>query len=174
MGKSALIVVDTQVNMFDESFSVYAGERILKTIGGLIKKARESTVEVIFVRNNGAAGEPDEPGTDGWQLHPMVYPEVADLVIDKESPDAFAGTELQTELDNRGINRIILVGMQTEMCVAVTAQQAAKRGFEVTLVEDGHTTFDWDDIAAVDAIAQHNRDLAQLADVRKAQDVEFG
>lgn len=174
MKKSALIVVDTQVNMFDEAFSVYAGDRILQTISGLIKKARADQADVIYVRNNGPEGEPDEPGTPGWHLHPAIAPEAGDLIIDKESPDPFDGTKLQEELADRGINSVIIVGMQTEMCVSTTVRQAVKRGYTVTLVEDGHTTFNWDEITAVEAIAQHNKDLAQLANLQKAQVVEFG
>jgi nicotinamidase-related amidase len=63
--------------------------------------------------------------------------------------------------------------MGSTMCVAATVQEAAKRGFAVTLIEDGHTTFDWDEITAVDAIEKYNKDLAQFAVIQKAQDVEF-
>ncbi len=173
MDKSALIVVDTQVNMFDELFSVYAGERILQTITNLIKKARAAQAEVIYVRNNGPAGEPDEPDTPGWHFHPAISPAQGDLIIDKEGADPFEGTDLQAELDSREIKRVVVVGMQTEMCVAATVRQAAKRGYAVTLVEDGHTTFDWDEITAIEAIAKQNRESVELADVLKAQAVEF-
>lgn len=173
MKKGALMVIDTQVNMFDDSFSVYDGDRILKVIDGLIERARNSEVDVIFIRNNGHLGEPDEPGLPGWHIHPAISPQETDLIIDKEGSDAFTGTDLQVELDNRKIDQIFLVGMQTEMCVAATVREAAKRGYAVTLIEDGHTTFDWDEITAVDAIEKYNKDLAQFAVIQKAQDVVF-
>lgn len=171
--KSGLIIVDTQVNMFDPSFSVFAGTRILGTISNLLKKARKAQTAVIYVRNNGSQGDPDEPNTSGWFLHPAIAPEPGELIIDKHGVDPFADTALQTELDQRGITHLIVAGMQTEMCVAATVRQAASLGYTVTLVADGHTTFDWDEISAVEAIAQHNRELAQIADVCAAIAVDF-
>ena len=173
MANKGLVIIDTQVNMFDESFSVFDGPRILKVIGGLIEKARNSRIEIIFVRNNGPEGEPDEPGTPGWHIHSAISPQKTDLIIDKKGVNAFSGTDLQTELINRNIEQIFIVGMQTEMCVAATVEEAAKRGFSVILIEDGHTTFDWDEITAVDAIQKHNKELAKFSKLQKAQDVKF-
>jgi len=174
MKKSALMIVDTQVNMFDESFQVHDGKRIVQTIKGLIDQARLAQADVIYVRNNGSKGEPDETGTPGWHIHPAVFPARGDLIVDKQGIDPFNDTNLQIELTNRGIDHIIVVGMQTEMCVSTTVRRAAKLGYAVTLVQDGHTTFDWEEITAVEAIAQHNQDLALEVDVRKAAAVEFG
>ena len=36
----ALIILDTQVNMFAEDFSVYQGERILSTLQDMLARAR--------------------------------------------------------------------------------------------------------------------------------------
>jgi len=171
MGKCALIVVDTQVNMFDEAFSVYDGDRIIKTISSLINKARKSKIDVIFIRNNGTVGEPDEPGTPGWHIHPSIYPKPGDLIMDKSGPDPFEGTDLQEKLDKLEIDHILVAGMQTEMCISTTVRQAAKRGFMVTLIEDGHTTFDWDEISAVEAIAKNNIKLSKYANLLNAQAV---
>lgn len=173
MTKSGLIVVDTQVNMFDPSFSVHAGPRILKTISGLIEQARSSQAKVIYVRNNGPQGEPDEPHTPGWHLHAAITPAPGERIIDKKGSDPFSDTTLQAELARDGIDHLIIAGMQTEMCVAATVRRAVELGYAVTLVADGHTTFDWDEISAVEAIAQHNQALAQLADVREASAVIF-
>jgi nicotinamidase-related amidase len=63
--------------------------------------------------------------------------------------------------------------MQTEMCVAATVKGAAKRGFSVILVKDGHTTFDWDELSAVEAIEKHNLELAKFATLQNAKDINF-
>ncbi|MCA9933022.1 MAG: cysteine hydrolase [Ardenticatenaceae bacterium] len=174
MGQNkALLVLDTQVNMFDDEFHVYDGDRVLEVIGSLAKKARSSGSEVIYVRNNGGSGEPDEPGTPGWEIHSRIRPQEEDVIFDKSSPDAFEGTELQSYLDTQGVQQLIVVGMQTEMCVAKTCKKAVALGHKVTLVADGHTTFDWEEMTAVDAITQHNAELSKLADIKPATEVEF-
>jgi len=66
---SALLILDAQVNMFDESFQIHRADEIISTLSGLIEKARSKDIPVIYLRNNGPAGEPDEPGTPGWDIH---------------------------------------------------------------------------------------------------------
>jgi len=43
----ALVIMDTQGNMFDEVFSLYNGGRIIKVLSRLIEAAREKNVAVI-------------------------------------------------------------------------------------------------------------------------------
>jgi nicotinamidase-related amidase len=159
--------------MFDDEFHVRDGDRILHVISMLVTKARSAGAQVIYVRNNGGLDEPDEPGTPGWEIHPSIIPGERDIVLDKSSPDAFAGTDLQQVLQGRGIRALVIAGMQTEMCVNTTCRKAASLGYQVTLVADGHTTFDWDEISAVDAIAKHNATLSALADVKPAVEIAF-
>jgi len=173
MGSCALIVVDTQANMFDEDFSVYEGDRILKIISSLIDKARKAEVQVIYIRNNGPADEPDEPGTPGWHIHPSISPESGDLIIDKSGPDPFKGTDLEQKLGSLDVDRVVVAGMQTELCISTTVRQAACRGIAVTLVKDGHTTFDWEDITAVEAIRKYNQELSKYADLVNGKDIDL-
>jgi hypothetical protein len=42
-----------------------------------------------------------------------------------------------------------------------------------TLVEDGHTTFNWDEISAAETIRKHNAELSAVADVRPADQISF-
>lgn len=72
-----------------------------------------------------------------------------------------------------GTRLFVVVGMQAELCVAVTVRPAAERGSAVTLVKDGHTSLDWDGISAAEAIEQHNADLAELADELQPEKVQF-
>ena len=48
-GNTALLVIDAQLGMFDESDPVHRGDELLSTIGDLITRARESGVPVIYV-----------------------------------------------------------------------------------------------------------------------------
>lgn len=169
----ALVIVDAQVNMFDEEFSIYEGDRIIKVLSGLIEKARHKGVSVIYLRNDGGEGEPDEMGTPGWEIHPSISPIPNEVIIDKQSPDAFENTNLQKHLEERVIERLVIAGMQTEMCVETSTRRAIELGYEVVLVEDGHSTFDFDDMKAVDEIRRVNAEFGKLAQVVLAKDVEF-
>jgi nicotinamidase-related amidase len=94
-------------------------------------------------------------------------------VIDKTYSDAFEGTDLADRLQRLGVNELIISGMQTEMCVRSTCLAALNRGFEVTLVEDVHTTFDFDDQRAIDAIDSLNEELRLSANVMPMSQIVF-
>jgi nicotinamidase-related amidase len=171
--KPALLVLDAQVNMFDPAFHIVDGDRVLAVIGSLVEKAHAAGAQVIYVRNDGGPGEPDERGTPGWEIHPRIEPSASAIVVDKSGPDAFEGTDLQHKLHECGIVKLVIAGMQTELCVDATCRKAAQLGYEVTLAKDGHTTFDWKEISAADAIQKHNSELSAVADVRRAALISF-
>lgn len=171
--RHALLVLDVQVNMFDDAFHVVDGDRILAVIRSLIGKAHAAGAQVIYVRNNGGSGEPDERGTPGWEIHPHIAPAENAIVVDKSGPDAFEGTNLAQELEARNIRGLVVAGVQTELCVDTTCRKAAQLGYEVILVQDGHTTFDWDEISAVDAIRKYNAELSAVVDVRPSAGISF-
>ena len=171
--RQALLVLDVQVNMFDDAFHVVDGERVLSVIHSLIDKAHAAGAQVIYVRNAGGPDEPDERGTPGWEIHPRIAPKENAIVVDKSGPDAFEGTNLAQELQARNIGRLVIAGVQTELCVNTTCRRAVQLGYEVILVQDGHTTFDWDEISAADTIRKHNEELSAMVDVQPAAQVSF-
>ena len=157
--------------MFDESFQIHRPDEIISTLSNLIAKARSKDVPVIYLRNNGPAGEPDEPATLGWEIHPSFAPNAGEMVIDKHTPDGFHETELKAKLDKLGIQHLVVAGMQSEMCVDTTIRKAVELGYEVTLVRDGHSTFDFEDAKAVDTINKINEEISQLATFANSKNI---
>ncbi|HYS40397.1 MAG TPA: isochorismatase family protein [Pseudonocardiaceae bacterium] len=134
---SVLLMVDTQRNMLLPPSPVPSAEAVGKAIAQVLAQARESGAQVIHIRNTGGAGDPDEPGTDGWEL---AYP-VADgeHVVDKPECDAFVGTDLATLIPSGA--SIVVVGMQSEYCVRSTTLGALSRNHPVTVVHGAHATY---------------------------------
>jgi len=169
----ALLIVDAQINMFNEDISVYQANQLIKTLQKLVKQARLRGVPVIWVRNNGGKGDPDEPGTHGWEINPILEPNKAEIVIDKHKPSAFKGTNLMLELEQKEITHLVIAGMQTEICINSTARQAVELGFKVIIVEDGHSTFDSKEMRAIDVIEKYNKELNDVARIEKAENILF-
>jgi Isochorismatase family len=69
-----------------------------------------------------------------------VAPEPGDIIIDKLHWDAFHYTELDPVLRNLGTRRLIVAGLQTNVCVETTARAAMMRNFEVAVPEDAVST----------------------------------
>jgi nicotinamidase-related amidase len=171
---TALLVIDVQVGNFDESAPVYGGSDLLDKIGRLIAQARKAGVPVVYVQHCGPEGAVDEPGTPGWEIHPAIAPVEGDPVVPKRHPDAFQDTTLQTELASRGIKGLIITGIQTEYCVDTTCRRAYSLGYDVTLVEDAHSTWDTDLFTAQQVIAHHNGVLGGwFVALKKADEIEF-
>ncbi len=138
---TALLLIDAQVNMFDPAHPVHGAGELLPRLQELLARFRAVGAPVVFVRNCGGAGDPDVPGTPGWQLHPRLAPAEGDPVLDKTTCDTFASTPLAESLQSRGVTRVVIAGLQSEYCIRETTLGALGRGFEVTLVSDGHSTY---------------------------------
>jgi nicotinamidase-related amidase len=173
MTNTALLLIDVQVNMFAQGSSVFDGEKVLNTISSLITRARSTHLPIFYVQNNGGENDPDLPGTPGWQIHPAVTPEKEDIIIQKSTPDSFFQTNLQNELDSRHIRRLIIAGMQTDFCINATCRRAFDFGYDVTLVQDGHSTYDGGHLTASQIIFQYNDELIKMVNVKEAKDIPF-
>jgi nicotinamidase-related amidase len=171
--KTALVIIDPQVNMFDASNPVHSAEAILQTLGSLIAQARSAGALVVYVQNNGGKGDPDQMGTAGWRIHPALAPQAGDLVLQKSTPDAFHGTPLQKELVRRGVERLVLTGMQTDHGIDATTRRAASIGYEVLLVRNGHSTHGTEKATAADVIANYNESLSAFAKVVDSNEIDF-
>lgn len=80
-------------------------------------------------------------GTPGAEIHPRIL-EVADLIVEKgvdaatEAYSAFEGTSLHQELQQRGVQEVVVGGLATDYCVAATVRDAARLGYQVVVLSD--------------------------------------
>jgi nicotinamidase-related amidase len=65
-----------------------------------------------------------------------LAPIAGELVIDKPGKGAFHGTTFGAELQSRGITRLIVTGVTTEVCVHTTVREANDRGYECLVLSD--------------------------------------
>jgi biuret amidohydrolase len=83
------------------------------------------------------------PGSPGLALMPEVYEEGHDLVVDtKKRYDCFAATDLDHVLRSRGIDTLLLTGVNTNSCVLATTVAANTRDYTAVVVEDCVDTMD--------------------------------
>jgi len=159
----ALIIIDMQVGVFDGSIvpSVFRADNLLANVVQLIEKARKSSIPIIFVQHKGDSGHPLEYQSRGWHIHPELSILDEDLVVEKQTPDSFFNTDLQDNLVSKNINRLVIAGIQTEFCIDTTCRRAFSMGYEVTLVEDAHSTWDTDQLTASQIINHHNSSLSE-------------
>jgi nicotinamidase-related amidase len=108
---------------------------------------------VIHVRNNGGEGDPDAPGSAGWELvHEAAGHEA---VIDKRTPDAFDSTGLGGLLRRSG--RLSSPACKSEYCVRETSLAALGRGLAVVLARGAHATYGRRERTAQEIAAQSGK-----------------
>jgi nicotinamidase-related amidase len=172
--RTALLIIDMQLGNIEESPPVYGAGDLLSKIGALVAKARAVGASIIYVQHCGPEGAIDQPGTPGWEIHPAVAPIEGDAVVQKHHPDAFQDTSLQRELESRGIERLIITGIQTEYCIDTTCRRAYSLNYSVVLVMDAHSTWGTDQLAAPQIIAHHNEVLGGwFVKLKEASEIEF-
>jgi len=103
----------------------------------------------------------------------LLQPADGDLVVDKTTCDTFASTALGEKLEARGVTRIVIAGLQSDYCIRETTQGALSRGLQVTLVSDGHSTYNGGGLTAADIIAAVNQEFEGRADLVTAEAVRF-
>ena len=74
-------------------------------------------------------------------------------------------------LQARGIDRLVICGLQTDYCVNATVRQAHALGYDVVLAADAHSTVDNGSMAAEQIIANHNNRLGRLSSAVSRIDV---
>lgn len=114
---------------------------------------------MIIVQHSGGKGHRIESGTEGWKIHVLLEPDTNDIVIDKNTSDAFYNTELLTVLRTMKVNHILVGGFLTQYCVDISVRRAVALGFNVTLISDGHSTCDESGLSYEQIIAHHNNIL---------------
>ncbi|OCX93630.1 MAG: cysteine hydrolase [Pseudomonas sp. CO183] len=81
-------------------------------------------------------------GEFGHDLIDELQPRAGEPVIDKPGYSAFAYTDLELILRRRGIERLILTGVTTEVCVSSTLRQAIDLGFDCVSISDACASSD--------------------------------
>ncbi len=184
---TALIVVDVQNDIADPagSLSVKGGEAVVDAVNEEIARATEAGSLVVytqdwhpehtphFQRDGGIWPVHCVGGSWGAQLHPRLrVVEGAERVRKGvHGEDGYSGftvrdvdeggehdTSLEPLLRERGIDRVVVVGLATDYCVKETALDALRRGFETAVLPGA--------IAAVDL--QPGDGERALEEVRRA------
>jgi nicotinamidase-related amidase len=91
----------------------------------------------IGIGSNGPLGRLLVRGERGHDIVQELYPLEREPVIDKPGKGAFAHTDFDLLLRNRGIRNLVLAGVTTDVSVSTTMREANDRGYDCLLVKDG-------------------------------------
>lgn len=161
--RTALVVVDVQ-NDFghpDGSLYVAGGDEIVDAINELKRRATESDAVVVHTQDWHPRSTPHFEPDGTWPVHCVRGTWGAELVADLDpdadavirkgtgGEDGYSGftmrdpvsgedapTGLGGLLRDRGVESVVIVGLARDVCVAATATDAVRQGFETAVVWD--------------------------------------
>jgi len=158
MSRTSLVVID-MINPYDHADAdklVGPVREVLPQVGGLLERAGDSDVPVIYVNDNFGSWRSNRDDLVESALrghHPElvepIRPPADSLFVVKVRHSIFFQTPLEYLLSQEGIDRLVLVGQVTEQCVLYSALDAHVRHLEVCVPPD--------------AVAHIHPDLAEAA-----------
>jgi nicotinamidase-related amidase len=81
-------------------------------------------------------------GTWGGEWRPEFAPQAGDIIIKEHwAQSGFANTDLDLQLKQFGVEKVILIGLLANTCIESTGRFAMELGYHVTLVTDATAAF---------------------------------
>ncbi len=118
-------------------------EAIVPNVKEFLEEASEKDILKIFVQDK---HQDDDPEISHWGPHAMedqegseTIPELEGLPkrkLPKRFYDSFHKTDLELILKQHQIERVLLTGVTTDICVQNTAAGAFYRGYDIKVVKD--------------------------------------
>jgi nicotinamidase-related amidase len=143
--KTALLLIDIQKDYFPGGkFPLVDPLPAAQKAYALLQCCREHGGNHIHVQH--ISLKPDAAffvkGDAGSDVHDAVAHFVGEPIVYKHYPNAFRETNLLEMLKEWEIERVIITGMMTHLCVDATARAAADFGFKIIVAEDACATRD--------------------------------
>lgn len=126
--KTALLIIDIQ-NFYFAGGSSELVNPIPASLNAqkLLASFRQSGQLVIHIKHGDGKGA---------EIHPNVAPADGEKVIVKKEVNSFLKTDLLEYLQKNQVKKLVLCGMQTNMCLEAATRAAADLGFECVVIHD--------------------------------------
>ena len=154
--RTILLVIDVQVGLRHPTY--FGHERSNPNVGSnvsaLLQKCRGSAINVVHVHHHSNdKASPLNPNTnpDGVQSEPFAAPIKGEQIFVKNVNSAFIGTNLESWLRQRRVQRLLVCGITTDHCVSTSVRMAANLGV-VRLADEQN---DGDIVVVGDATCAH-------------------
>ncbi len=132
--KTALLLIDIQDFYFPGGkVELVEPDLAAKKANEALKFFRDKKAPVIHIKHQFG------PGGD---INKLVAPEEGEMIITKSEVNSFNGTDLNEYLKKIGVSNVVIVGMQTHMCVEGATRGAYDLGYKVAVIGDACATRD--------------------------------
>ncbi len=141
--KTALIVVDVQNDYFPGGKMPLEGSvEAAQQARLVLAHFRERGLPLVHIQHESAypGARFLIPGTRGVEINEAVAPEPGETAFTKRYPNSFRETPLPGFLRDPGVERLVICGMMTHMCIDATVRAAFDNGFRCVVLGDACAT----------------------------------
>ncbi|MBD3259656.1 isochorismatase family protein [Candidatus Woesearchaeota archaeon] len=155
-GKIAVLVVDIQNDFCDDKgifakqgLDVKPNQEVVPRIKEFIEKIRGYDIPIIYskqieseeispenlkeqLRSGRMVCAPDSWGSELYLLEPAE----GEYVLEKKTYDLFSNPEFKRILENQKIKTLVIIGVNTDICVDTTVRRAFTEGYRIIIPKD--------------------------------------
>jgi nicotinamidase-related amidase len=165
----ALLVIDIQegttgsASITDSYIS--QSESLISNVNKLVADALENGWSIVWIRSEvtnpliNILNSTMARGSLGVELDGRLNTSSGQVVVKKKN-DSFANTPLDSILEEQGVGRLVVAGLDAEHCVLTAIQAAANRAYQLTVFEET-------------VIAEDEAAMAEMLETYKELGVEF-
>jgi biuret amidohydrolase len=155
---TALLIIDFQTDVFTGGpWTVVGAAEVLPKAQQVLAAARRAKLPIVHTQevhrkqlvDFGRELDGAEPihcleTLPGTQIYPDLVPIEGEFVIQKRRYSCFFATDLEILLKGLKVDRLVIMGALTNVCVHYTALDAHQRDYPFQVIEDCCVGSDWE------------------------------
>ncbi len=158
----ALLIIDMQKISFTDKTPRWEADEVVNRINQLAGMFRKAQQPVVLIQHDGTKEGICLPDTPEWEFLDSLDQKENDLVVSKTANDSFYKSKLSELLEQLNVKELVITGCATDFCVDATVKSALGRDFNITVIDDAHTTADRPGLSARQVIDHYNRTWQEM------------
>ena len=138
--RPALLVLDPQNDFFEtDNPNLAEFQATVPVINAASALFRQRQWPIVFVQHT---SHRKPAGSYAWDIHAQFACERDDTRLSKTHYNAFWNTELDSLLQDSGVDYVVVSGYMAEYCVLSTLRGAQERGYRAAVLEQAIASLD--------------------------------
>ena len=174
--KPALIVIDLQNDFTLENGKAHACisqvDELIPVVNKLSEQFIEKQQDVIYFRTEWSnplvkllTGNSVAKGTEGAEFDNRLKI-VSNKIFTKGNKNIFSSSEFVNFIQTNFIAHLYIVGLATDYCIKISAENGIKNGYKVTVVQDAVAAYKCENLAkSLQALSSKNIAVVQSGNI---------
>ena len=136
-GITALLVIDMQYGLLQRN--IFNKQQLIDNVNALLDFFHNRGKPVILIRHTNTSFSAEN--TVNWQIDGNIKRIDSDILLNETHSSVFKEKQFTSLLQKNNITSVVVTGLVSNGCVKTACLDAKLNGLNVTLINDGHSTF---------------------------------